>query len=83
MSDKANSKEEMPDSMTFEQAMSRLNEIAEKLEKADPALDEAVSLYREGIELTDYCRKKLEQAKLRIRYDRSCEGSPNEPQEDN
>ncbi len=52
---------------TFEEALSRLEIIAKKLEKEDIMLDEAVNLYEEGMKLVEFCSKKLEEAENRIR----------------
>lgn len=55
-----------PESMTFEEAMARLDEIAARLENADTPLEETVSLYEEGIRLADACGKKLQDAKKKL-----------------
>ena len=51
---------------SIEEALSRLEAIADRLE--DPALDldEAVRLYEEGIALYERCAKRLDAADLRI-----------------
>ncbi len=51
---------------TIEEALSRLEAIAEKLEDPDLDLDEAVRLYEEGLRLYERCAKKLDAAELRI-----------------
>lgn len=52
--------------MTYEKAMSRLEEIVGILEKNEISLDEALELFKEGTELTAYCSKKLNDAKQKI-----------------
>lgn len=47
----------------FEDRMKRLEEIVASLEKADITLEEGMKLYREGLECSSYCRKKLENAR--------------------
>lgn len=51
---------------TIEEALVRLEVIADRLE--DPALDldEAVRLYEEGLGLYERCAKRLDAAELRI-----------------
>jgi len=51
---------------SIEDALARLETIADRLE--DPALDldEAVRLYEEGLRLYERCAKKLDAAELRI-----------------
>ena len=55
---------EMSEQMTFEKAILRLEEIASALEAGKLALDKAVELYKEGMELSLYCTKEIEKAKL-------------------
>lgn len=52
--------------MKFEDALKKLSEINEKLSAEDISLDESVSLFKEGIELTKFCQKKLDEAKQEI-----------------
>jgi exodeoxyribonuclease VII small subunit len=51
---------------TIEEALVRLEAIADKLEDPDLDLDEAVRLYEEGLRLYERCAKKLDAAELRI-----------------
>ena len=52
--------------MTYEQAVSRLEEIVSLLEKKDTPLDESVKLFEEGTELARFCDETLKNAQLRI-----------------
>ena len=54
------------DESTIEEALKRLEDIAEKLEDPDLDLDQAVRLYEEGLQLYERCAKKLDAAELRI-----------------
>ncbi|WP_079509688.1 exodeoxyribonuclease VII small subunit [Mesobacillus jeotgali] len=45
--------------MSFEQAMDQLENIVEKLEEGDVPLEEAISFYKEGMELSKLCHDKL------------------------
>lgn len=53
----------MPKRKTFEQAIDRLEDIADELERNEVTLDEAVSLYKEGMELSVFCADKIKKAK--------------------
>lgn len=52
--------------MAFETSLKRLDEILEKLQSQDLSLDEAVSLYKEGMDISLECKKELEEAKLKL-----------------
>ena len=45
--------------MTFEQAIKRLEEIVNLLENNETSLDDSVELFQEGVQLSQYCSKKL------------------------
>ena len=48
--------------LTFEQSMSRLEEIVDLLEKGDAPLEQAMALFEEGAKLLRECTAKLDQA---------------------
>ena len=52
--------------MTFEQAMSRLEQIVTTLEGGRCTLDESLKLFEEGTALTAYCSKQLKEAEQKI-----------------
>ncbi len=52
--------------MTVEEALKRLEQINAALESGKPSLDEAIELYKEGVELSAMCKKKLDNAKMQI-----------------
>lgn len=52
--------------LTYEQAVTRLEKIVNLLEKNESTLDESIKLYEEGIELSQFCNKKLTEAKQKI-----------------
>ena len=54
--------------LSFEQALERLEEIAEQLEQGDVALEETMSLFQEANELIRFCLEKLgkDEEKLRV-----------------
>ena len=52
--------------MTYEQAISRLEEIVKILEKNDATLEESLKLFEEGTRLTAFCSEMLKNAKTKI-----------------
>jgi exodeoxyribonuclease VII small subunit len=50
----------------FEEALEKLAEINEKLESDEISLEDSVKLFKEGLELSKLCQKKLDEAKLEI-----------------
>lgn len=50
----------------FEQKLTALEAVVEKLERGDLSLDESVRLFEEGVKLSDACKKELETAEGRI-----------------
>ena len=53
--------------MTFEENLTRLNDIAGQLENDKLPLEKALELYKEGIDLSVDCKKSLESAKLSVK----------------
>jgi exodeoxyribonuclease VII small subunit len=51
---------------TFETAVTRLEEIVQRLEKGELTLEESLTLYEEGIGLSKLCHQKLEEAEGKI-----------------
>ena len=45
--------------ITFEEAMEELETIVEKLEEGDVPLEEAISIYKKGMEFSKLCHDKL------------------------
>ena len=56
----------MKKEIKFEEALEKLAEINEKLESEEISLDDSIKLFKEGIELSKLCQKKLDEAKLEI-----------------
>lgn len=55
------------ENMKFEEAMKRLGDIAESLERENVTLDESLSLFEEGVALVRFCNKSLEEAEQRVK----------------
>ncbi len=51
---------------TLEEAIARLERLAERLEDPETPLDEAVRMYEEGLALYQRCATQLDAAELRI-----------------
>ena len=56
----------MKKEMKFEEALNKLAEINEKLSAEDISLEDSVKLFKDGVELTKLCQKKLDDAKQEI-----------------
>lgn len=54
------------DAPSFEAALKQLEEIVQRLEKGEMALEESLKLYEEGIRLSRLCHGKLEEAEGKI-----------------
>lgn len=61
--------------LSFEQSMSRLDEIANRLENPETGLEETIKLVEEGLRLVKSGRELLDAAELRIKV---LENAPNE-----
>ena len=53
--------------MSFEENLTRLNDIVGQLENDKLPLEKALELYKEGIDLSVDCKKSLESAKLSVK----------------
>ena len=51
---------------TFEENMTRLEEIVTRLEKGDVPLSQSLSLFEEGTKLAAQCRKELDGAEQKV-----------------
>ena len=56
----------MATQITFEQAMTRLEQIVATLESGRCTLDESMKLFEEGAKLTAFCQKALRSAEQKI-----------------
>lgn len=67
------------ESQTFEQSMTRLDEIVRRMEKGDVPLEEALSLFEEGTGLVASCNKLLDEAELKVvQLSKGPDGAPEE-----
>ena len=52
--------------LSFEEALKRLEDIVRKLESGDVPLDQSIDLYSQGETLRGLCQKRLEAAQAKI-----------------
>ena len=65
------------ESKTFEQSLSRLEEIVKRMENGDVALEEALSLFEEGTALVGSCKRLLDNAELKVtQMTKGTDGAP-------
>ena len=56
----------MSETKSFEQKLSRLDEIVRHLEKGDLPLSDSLALFEEGTDLLTACSKMLEEAEQKV-----------------
>lgn len=54
------------ESIKFESAVKRLEEIVNKLEGGDLSLDDSIKLFEEGVRLYQVCIKRLDEAEKKV-----------------
>ena len=59
----------------FEKELEKLQGIVDKLEKGELTLDESVDLFKEGVELSRLCTKKLDEIEKKVTILTEDEGS--------
>ena len=50
----------------FEDGLKRLEQIVDDLEKGDLPLEKSIELFEEGKKLSDFCKKKLDEAQFKV-----------------
>jgi len=50
----------------FEESLQKLEKVVQQLEKGEVPLDKAITLFEEGIHLSESCRKELEDAENKV-----------------
>lgn len=58
-------KNETP-TMNFEEALAKLEQVLQQLERSDCPLEEALALFQEGMQLVQLCRTKLNHVEDKI-----------------
>ncbi len=57
----------MAKTQRFEEALSRLEEIVDKLQSQDLLLEESLKLFEEGLKLSRFCHDKLQETEKRVK----------------
>lgn len=52
--------------LSFEEALTELEEIVGRLERGDIDLEDSISIYERGEALKTHCESKLEKAKMKV-----------------
>lgn len=52
--------------LSFEEAMGKLEVLVDRLEEGDVPLEEAISIYKDGMELSKLCHVKLKQVEEQL-----------------
>lgn len=60
--------------LTFEEAMSALEQVVNQLERGEVALEESIALYERGAALKAHCAAKLKAAEEKVELIRAQEG---------
>ena len=50
----------------FESAMEKLEEIVNKLENGEESLEDSVSLFQQGMDISECCKQMLDEAEQKI-----------------
>jgi exodeoxyribonuclease VII small subunit len=50
----------------FEEAMERLEQVVEDLESGKLSLEDSLKIFEEGMNLVNFCSKKLEEAEQKV-----------------
>jgi len=58
--------EKVAENMTFEAALERLEGIVRKLEAGELSLDDSLSVFEEGVRLSGFCHKRLDEVEKKV-----------------
>ena len=67
MADEENDEGDLDPDLSFEEALSRLEEIIHRMESGDSPLESLVKNYQSGVNLLKLCRSKIELAEVRVK----------------
>lgn len=56
----------LPETLSFEEALKELETIVRRLEEGKTSLEEAITAYERGAVLRTFCEQKLKDARLRV-----------------
>ena len=67
----------MPNKLTYEQSVARLDDIVRSMERGDAPLEEALKLFEEGAGLIAACNKMLDEAEQKVvKLKKGADGEP-------
>ena len=67
------------ESQTFEQSLTRLEQIVKQMERGDVPLEQALALFEEGTGLVSSCTRLLDEAELKVvQLTKGADGTPQE-----
>ena len=55
------------ESLSYEEAFERLQQITQLLEGGNVSLDDSIKYYEQGVLLKNFCEKKLKDAEMKIK----------------
>jgi exodeoxyribonuclease VII small subunit len=58
--------ESLPKNLTFERALSRLQDIVSELEDPEKGLETSLVLFEEGVALSRFCRGRIDEIEKRV-----------------
>tara|TARA_Y100001933_G_C18742569_1_gene456408 strand:+ start:346 stop:600 length:255 start_codon:yes stop_codon:yes gene_type:complete len=67
MAEEENDEGDLDPDLSFEEALSRLEEIIHRMESGDSPLESLVKNYQSGVNLLKLCRSKIELAEVRVK----------------
>jgi len=86
MAKKSAAAEAPPDQPSFEAGLAELEKIVAELEEGDMPLERSLELFEKGVDLSESCRKRLEDAESKVeillKKGRTLEAAPFELDED-
>jgi exodeoxyribonuclease VII small subunit len=56
----------MAENQSFESCLDELEKVVQELEAGDLSLDRSLELFERGVQLSEACRKQLEDAETRV-----------------
>ena len=67
--------------LTFEQALTKLEELAASLEKGEMSLEDSLKAYEQGVALSAFCADTLKKARLKVSELQAVPEEPEEPED--
>ena len=58
--------ESLPKNLTFEKALSRLQDVVTELEDPEKGLEASLALFEEGVALSRFCRGRIDEIERRV-----------------